>query len=163
MVDTENRARKVQNDMAAYGGEFESYIVSALNESLLKKNQIKNLQFTSWFIENGEKNLITVIFQLDGNPHEIIIRDTKYYVKELYSADKRNTQQLSCWDLFVGAQVDIFGKNTVFKQADLKTAEWNKFYASFLTEMKNTFIEELKKYERKALDPWVTQNHVGNH
>ena len=25
--------------------------------------------------------------------------------------------------------------------------------------MKNTFIEELKKYERKALDPWITRNH----
>ena len=63
--------------------------------------------------------------------------------------------------MFVGASVDIFGKATVLKQADLKTAEWNKFYASFLTEMKNTFIEELKKYERKALDVWVTKSHVG--
>ena len=54
-------------------------------------DQIKNLNFTSWWVENGEKNLITVVFQLDGNPHEIIIKDTKYYVKEIYSADKRNT------------------------------------------------------------------------
>ena len=37
--------------------------------------------------------------------------------------------------MFVGAQVDIFGKSTVLKQADLKTSEWNKFYASFLTEV----------------------------
>ena len=35
------------------------------------------------------------MFQLDGNPHEIIIKDTKYYVKEIYSADKRNTLQLA--------------------------------------------------------------------
>ena len=40
------------------------------------------------------KNMISVIYRLDGNPHEIIIKDTKYYVKELYSADKRNTHQL---------------------------------------------------------------------
>ena len=58
-------------------------------------DQIKNLNFTSWWVENGEKNLITVVFQLDGNPHEIIIKDTKYYVKEIYSADKRNTLQLA--------------------------------------------------------------------
>ncbi len=38
------------------------------------------------------------------------------------------------------------------KQCDLKTAEWNQFYGSFLSEMKQTFIDELKKYERKALD-----------
>lgn len=48
------------------------------------------------------------------------------------------------------------------KQSDLKTTEWNKFYSSFLTEMKNTFIEELKKYERKALDSWLTKEHLGN-
>jgi len=54
-------------------------------------------------VENREKNMISIIFRLDGNPHEIIIKDTKYYVKELYSADKKNTSQLSCWDLFVGA------------------------------------------------------------
>ena len=57
-------------------------------------DNIKTLTFTSWWVENGEKNLITVVFRLDGNPHEIIIKDTKYYVKELYSADKRNTTQL---------------------------------------------------------------------
>lgn len=30
-----------------------------------------------------------------------------------------------------------------------------------MIQMKNTFIEELKKYERKSLDTWVTKNHVG--
>ena len=54
-------------------------------------DQIKSLQFTSWWVENGEKNNIVIVFRLDGQPHEIIIKDTKYYVKELYSADKRNT------------------------------------------------------------------------
>jgi hypothetical protein len=53
------------------------------------------LQFTSWWVENGEKNNIVIVFRLDGQPHEIIIKDTKYYVKELYSADKRNTTQLA--------------------------------------------------------------------
>ncbi len=43
------------------------------------------------------------------------------------------------------------------KQCDLKTAEWNKFYGSFLNEMKNTFIEELRKYERKALEPKIVK------
>ncbi len=43
------------------------------------------------------------------------------------------------------------------KQCDLKTAEWNKFYGSFLNEMKNTFIEELRKYERKALETKIVK------
>lgn len=68
---------------------------------------------------------------------------------------------MQCWDLYVGCKVDIFGKITELKQCDLKTTEWNKFYSSFLTEMKNTFIDELKKYERKALDMWLTKDHLG--
>ena len=68
---------------------------------------------------------------------------------------------VNCWDLYVGCKVDIFGKATILKQCDLKTAEWNQFYGSFLTEMKNTFIEELKKYERKALDAWLTKEASG--
>lgn len=113
-------------------------------------------------MENREKNQITVIFRLDGKPHEIIIKDTKYYVKEIYSGEKKNQgKALSCWDLYVGCYIDIFGKCTILKQCDLKTAEWNQFYGSFLTEMKNTFIEELKKYERKALDQKVTRSCSG--
>ena len=47
MVETENRTRKVQNDMAAYGGEFESYLISALNDSLLKKSKLHNSDLVS--------------------------------------------------------------------------------------------------------------------
>jgi hypothetical protein len=105
--------------------------------------------------------MINVEYRLDGQPHEIVIKDTKYFVKELYSSDKRNNTQLAAWDLFVGAKIDIFGKAVELKQCDLKTQEWNKFYASFLQEMKNTFIEELRKYERKALEPWLTKSNTG--
>lgn len=143
-------------------GRFEDYLVQALNDSLMKKNDIKCLRFESWWIENGERNQISVIFRLDGEPHEIIIKDTKYYVKEIYSGEKKNHGQVvDCWDLYVGCKVDVFGKTTILKQCDLKTAEWNQFYGSFLNEMKNTFIEELKKYERKSLDPKLTRQGHG--
>lgn len=41
------------------------------------------------------RNPITVIYRLDGNPHEVIIKETKYFVKELYSANKNVTNQLT--------------------------------------------------------------------
>ena len=119
---------------------FEDYLVQALNESLFKKSKfeffplilgilvddIKCLRFESWWVENREKNQISVIFRLDGKPHEIIIKDTKYYVKEIYSGEKKSQgKALSCWDLYVGCYIDIFGKCTILKQCDLKTAEWN--------------------------------------
>ncbi|CDW79568.1 UNKNOWN [Stylonychia lemnae] len=90
--------------------------------------------------------MITVIFNLDGNPHEIIIKDTKYFVKELYGCEKH--------------------KNTIVTVNDITF----KFYFSAgicLLElrltylMKNTFIEELKKYERKSLDIKLTKNCEG--
>jgi hypothetical protein len=113
-------------------------------------------------MESKERNRISVIYRLDGQPHEIIIKDTKYYVKEIYSGEKKHPGKVvSCWDLYIGCYVDIFGKPTILKQCDLKTAEWNQFYGSFLTEMKNTFIEELKKYERKSLDLKLTRSCAG--
>ena len=84
-------------------------------------------------MENGEKNNIIVVFRLDGQPHEIIIIDFLMCRQPPCSALYPYTTQLGCWDLYVGASVDVFGKATVLKQADLKTAEWNKFYASFLS------------------------------
>ena len=44
MVETENRTRTKHSEMAAYGGEFESYLVSALNDSLIKKSK----SVTAW-------------------------------------------------------------------------------------------------------------------
>ncbi len=81
--------------------DFETYLISSLNDSLIRKSnhklqchachsidEIKSLRFDSWWVENKEKNMITIIYHLDGNPHEIIIKDTKYFVKEIYSCEK---------------------------------------------------------------------------
>ncbi len=49
---------------------------------------ITSLTFVSWWMEGREKNMITVVYRLDGNPHEVTIKDTKYFVKELYTVEK---------------------------------------------------------------------------
>lgn len=67
-------------------------------------------------MEGKERNAISVIYRLDGKPHEIIIKDTKYYVKEIYSGEKKKQGQVvNCWDLYIGCYVDIFGKSTILK------------------------------------------------
>ena len=40
--------------------------------------------------------------------------------------------------------------------------DWSNFstFDFLFVQMKNTFIEELKKYERRALDPWLTKSHM---
>ena len=76
---------------------------------------ITSLHFDSWWMEGQEKNMITIVYRLDGNPHEITIKDTKYFVKELYTCGKEKNGIITCWDLFVGAKIDIFGKPTALK------------------------------------------------
>ena len=62
---------------AMRSSDFETYLVSALNDSLIKKSklhnfdndfldQIKSLQFTTWWVENNKKNMINVEYKLDG-------------------------------------------------------------------------------------------------
>ena len=53
------------------------------------------MRFEAWWVENRVKNPISVIYRLDGQPHEVIIKETKYFVKELYSANKNITNQLN--------------------------------------------------------------------
>ena len=52
---------------------------------------ISTLRFESWWMEGREKNMITVLYCLDGNPHEVTIKDTKYFVKELYACEKHKS------------------------------------------------------------------------
>ena len=42
MVEAENRTTKTnkEQNLASYGGEFESYLISALNDSLIKKSKL---------------------------------------------------------------------------------------------------------------------------
>ena len=63
-------------------------------KELTGADQIKSLKFESWWIENGTKNPITVIYRLDDQPHEVVIKETKYFIKELFSADKRKQDPL---------------------------------------------------------------------
>ena len=59
---------------------------------MLSIEDITSLHFDSWWVEGREKNMITVVYRLDGNPHEVTIKDTKYFVKELYACEKHKGQ-----------------------------------------------------------------------
>ena len=78
-------------------------------------------------MENGKKHMIKVKYRLDHKPHEIIIADVKYQLKELFIWEgMKSTRVATIWDLHVGAKVDIFGKPTILKKWCLRTTEWNK-------------------------------------
>lgn len=75
MEEEKSELQGTPGNETPFVGDFKSYLTSALNESLIKKSkfaginsvdEIKNLRFESWWVENREKNMITVIFRLDG-------------------------------------------------------------------------------------------------
>ena len=45
--------------------------------------------------------MITVVYRLDGNPHEVTIKDTKYFVKELYACEKHKNSIVTVIDASV--------------------------------------------------------------
>ena len=153
--------------------DFRTYLTKVLDDSIVKKSEISNLNFESWFIDKTRKlekhviaedhmTRIKVKYRLDDKPHEITIDDTKYYVKELFIWEGIKSKRVaSIWDLHVGAKIDIFGKPTILKQCCLKTTEWNKFYGAFLKEIKKTLIDEIKKYERKKFDVKIVKECEG--
>ena len=142
--------------------DFENYLIKVLDDSIVKKSEIKTLNYESWFVENKQRHAIKVRYRLDGKPHEITIEDTKYFVKELFIWSGIKTKYTAkVWDLHVGSKIDIFGKPTILKQWCLKTTEWNNFYGAFLKEIKKTFVDEIKKYERKKLDVKLVKDADG--
>lgn len=108
MEDSNGQGEESFNDQPrskTIQGDFTDYLISALSNSLGKKSkpnyrqlvrvdEIRSLRFESWWVEAGTKNPITVIYRLDGQPHEIVIQQTKYYIKELFSADKKKSEPL---------------------------------------------------------------------
>ena len=83
----------------------------------LNKSEISCLNFESWFVESGIKHPIKIKFRLDKKPHEIIIQEKKYLLKELYICDSIKLKRVaSIWDLHLGAKIDVFGKPTILKK-----------------------------------------------
>ena len=63
-------------------------------------------------MEGREKNMITVIYHLDGNPHEITIKDTKYFVKEIYASEKHKNAIITVSHLHVLSQPRVCSAGT---------------------------------------------------
>jgi len=111
-------------------------------------------------MENKKRNSIQLVFKIKKGQHQIIIEDTKYYVDEIYpyrgkSSESASKEPLTVWDLHVGAKIDIFGKPTILKKSCRHTNEFNNYYGAFLKEIKNTLLDEIQKYQRKPMQPWI--------
>ncbi|CAG9324732.1 unnamed protein product [Blepharisma stoltei] len=111
--------------------------------------EVEYLNFTSWWWEGQEKHIISLSFHtveqvafvsIDNNESQII--------EKLANLQGKTVEK---WDLFIGSEVDIFGKPTYLKQCDAATAEWNQRRGRQFIHIKNRLKEELEKYDTKPL------------
>lgn len=54
-------------------------------------------------------------------------------------------------DLYIGAEINIFGKPVILKQCSAATAQWNIRKGRRLIQIRNKLIEEIPKYDSKPL------------
>lgn len=111
-----------------------------------------NLTFYSWWFENNEKHRLTLTYNLENSVLKVIIDNEpqEHIIDDVQSAKGKS---VDCWDLYVGAELDIFGKPTVLKQCDRMTAQWNLFHGRKLLKMRKKLTETLIKYEVKNYVP----------
>ncbi|KAL1529158.1 hypothetical protein AB1Y20_000117 [Prymnesium parvum] len=62
-------------------------------------------------------------------------------------AESLRRPHLECWDLHVGAKINILGRPTTLMQCSLDTARWLGYHAERLRLIKNALEVNLTKYE----------------
>lgn len=137
-----------------------------------KPPELQFLTFFSWWTEFNTKRYVEVCFDMSTELFQIILdRDVKHLDKDhIYCPAKesfgavvgKDTQimsmhlprsrsgsreHLSCWDLHVGARLNILGRPTTLMQADLQTGQWLDYHSTKLATIAHAYEEQLRKYE----------------
>ncbi|CAJ1454833.1 unnamed protein product [Effrenium voratum] len=114
------------------------------------------LEFDSWWNEGKQRRFVYIRYSITEGAFQMAIDEDSnlYHVPVAYGA--RTGEAVTVWDLHVGAEVDILGRMTTLQRCSQTTAEWNKYWAGRLTALRNRLAEELKKYDTRKFDPWLT-------
>ena len=118
---------------------------------------VETLRFNSWWFEGKTKKYVTLSYALREDRLIAEIQDLPGE-HEIVNAKTKAGTDLECWDLFVGAEIRVFGKSVVLKQCDLATSQWIAYYSQSLRGPKDRLVLELRKYEVKLLPAWLLQS-----
>jgi len=91
---------------------------------------------------------------------ETVQQDTKVLECNLHEKFSDNQHALSlelphlqCWDLHVGAKINLFGRPTTLMSCGLKTGAWLDYHARGLRAIKERIETHMRKYEQVSLKP----------
>jgi len=141
-----------------------------VENKLERISKLKTLTFKSWWFEDREepslgsgtsvggglkKRYVTLTFDLHSKIFSIALEDgsssgpVKFAITACNSVNEDGG--LECWDLHVGARVQLLGKPTTLMQSNGATTEWLEHHASQLRKLKNGLEKQLEKYKMKSV------------
>jgi len=134
-------------------------------------DQVKTLVFYAWWSDSREepdrgngsevggglsKRYITAMFDIDAQTFTVKMEnDAEVVLSNLTSVTAKHGMPVQCWDLYVGAKLNLLGKPTTLMQASATTLRWLDWHAKRLRKVKAKILKELSKYNTKALAPAV--------
>lgn len=125
------------------------------------------LEFRAWFNESSttRSTIIRREVKVEYDAREcqftISIQGCDHIYKVNQILDRTNRQHaLNHLDLHVGAVIDILGKSTTLKQANLVTSQWIENEAKHLERLITSISSEMRKYGLKALGDSVVASPI---
>ena len=148
--------------------QYDAYMLTR-KPFMSNEERVANLEFLtfkSWWYDNKEeaslgdgstaggglkKRYATVRFDLKHNTFDVILEDAALMLSGLASLTAKRKQPVQCWDLHVGAKVNLLGKATTLNQCNGETLEWLEFHATQLKKLKERLDACLGKYQSRSL------------
>jgi hypothetical protein len=121
---------------------------------------VEVMEFKSWWTEaksgfdrGSQRRYVELKFQMaTGNFQVLLDRSDKMYT---LSHIQGLHGPLQCWDLHVGARVNVLGRSTTLMQASGATLEWLEAHTKRLSKIKGQLEKEITKYDRRMSKKFV--------
>ena len=70
---------------------------------------------------------------------------------DVSDVESKRREPIECWDLHIGATLDILGKNTTLQQGTFETIQWLDYKAARLLAVKKNLLQVLQKYRTASV------------
>jgi len=146
---------------------------------LVSRNGVlRELTFKSWWVEDNEqpnygngvstggclrKRYVTITFAIYTQSFSLHLdNEESVSLYNLLSVTAKNGRPIQCWDLHVGAKLNLLGKSTTLMQGSQLTLDWLDRHTQRLTKIKEELIREVIKYETRKLVGAISYHRAGD-
>lgn len=115
-----------------------------------------SLEFDTWWTEGNSKRYVYIKYSIVDGTFQISIDEDNnlYHIPVVYN--QKTGDAITVWYLYVGAEIDVLGRITTLQHCSQMTAQWNTYWSERLKPVRERLVEELRKYEFKKMEPWLT-------